>query len=210
MGKSIGLKLIVLWTLFILGQNNVLAEQKIVEFTDNEHNYAFQFPSDWKIQKPQVRNEYGEVRVVVQGSGQGTVMAMVTELGKSISKERFTSDPNRNAVIEQLIDLTIVQVYKKTSRDVKATEMLVSERKIIPFEAGISFYISTAHFFDKGIPMLVAGIHTIPFGEDHMITFMMTTFLDSRRKKENETLTHIFNSFHLLGEQPIADELRSK
>src|SRR5207247_475510 len=36
-----------------------------MEYTDNVYNFAFQFPSDWKLQKTPPSGEVGEVRVVV-------------------------------------------------------------------------------------------------------------------------------------------------
>ncbi len=178
-------------------------KDKIIEYVDNEYNYAFQFPSDWEMVKVPTGNEFGEVRVMVKSPGGGYVMVVIGNTGKNVTKEAFNNNPNRNAIVEQLIELTIEQVYKKTSRDVNATRMVVTERNFIPSEVGIKFYISTTHFLARGIPVLVAGIHVVPFGREYIVGFIMFSIVDRSTKEGNETLTRVFNSFHIIGEQPI-------
>ena len=79
--------------------------------------------------------------------------------------------------------------------------MIVVERQIRPSESGIKFYISTLHFVND-VPLGLAGIHTIPFGQDHLIGFVMSSILDSRTMEDNETFKFIFNSFRLIDEEP--------
>jgi hypothetical protein len=50
--------------------------------------------------------------------------------------------------------------------------------------------------------MLVAGIHIVPFEKPYMVTFTMITPVDRTATADNEIITRIFNSFHLLGERP--------
>jgi hypothetical protein len=114
---------------------------------------------------------------------------------------QFESMPNRNNIVDGLIDLSIEEVYKKISRDIGAKNMVVSEKRMVPSDIGIKFYISTAHVKDN-VPIVIAGIHTIPFEKTYMIMFTMITPLDKTATKDNETITRIFRSFHLLGERP--------
>lgn len=185
------------------GTAYVWGKDEVIEYVDNEYNYAFQFPSNWKMEKVPMRNELGEVRVMIKNPSGGYVMAVIGNVGESVTKEAFNNNPNQNAIVEQIIEHTIDHVYKKTSRDINATRMVVAERSFIPSEVGIEFYISTAHFLTKGLPILVAGIHVIPFGRDYIVAFIMASKLDSSAKEENEMLTRVFNSFHIIGEQPI-------
>jgi hypothetical protein len=133
-------------------------------------------------------------------------MVAVGKLGTVISKEKFDSNPNSLSIVQQMIDLTIEQIYKKTSRDVKAKSMTVVERRIIPSAVAVKFYISTLHISDKGTPLAVAGMHYAPFGKPYGIAFMMFSPVDLKAKAENETFEHVFNSFHLIGEPPVLDQ----
>ena len=197
------IKLGILIFSIIFPMNEAFAEEKVMEYTDNQYNFAFQFPSDWKMQKVPPKGEMGEVRVVVKSHGLTSVMGLVGNLETRITKEQFNKNPNRDAIVEKMIDYTIEQVYKKSSREMKAKKMIVSERKSIPFDLGIKFYISTLHFVgERETPIVVSGIHVIPFGKDHLITFLMTTVLDNKGK-EKELLTRVFNSFHLIDQKPL-------
>jgi hypothetical protein len=53
----------------------------------------------------------------------------------------------------------------------------------------------------NGRPIIVAGIHAIPFAKNYRIDFIMTAFWDRAAEKPNETLKAVFNSFHLIGEK---------
>jgi hypothetical protein len=111
------------------------------------------------------------------------VMATIGHIGRTLTKQQFESSPNRDAVVEGMMELSIEQVYKKTSRDMGAEQMIVSEKRVRPSDAGISFYISTAHI--KGnVTILMAGIHLVPFEKPYMITFTMMTPVDRTATKD--------------------------
>jgi hypothetical protein len=174
-----------------------------MEYTDNEYNYTFKFPSDWTEKEVVEQDELGEVRVLLQGPRASSIMVLVNTLGKGrkISKEHYNSIPNRNSFVNQMINFTVDQIYRTTSKKMNASKMIVVERQIRPSESGIKFYISTLHFIND-VPLGLAGIHTIPFGQDHVIGFVMSSILDSRTMEDNETFKHIFNSFRLIDEAP--------
>jgi len=129
------------------------------------------------------------------------VMALVGDLGKTITKRQFESSPNRDAVVEAMMEFTVEQAYKKTSRDIGAGRMIVSEKRVLPSDTGVQFYISTANIKGNAV-ILVAGVHIVPFEKPYMITFMMITPVDRNATKDNETITRVF-SFHILGERPL-------
>ncbi len=178
-------------------------EAKIAEYTDNEYGYAFQFPSDWKIEKNPPPGEAGETRAIIRHPAKPMhVMAIVGNIGKTVTKRQFESSLNRDAMVEAMMELSVEQVYKKVSRDIEAERMIVSEKQMQPSDAGIKFYISTAHI--KGnTAILVAGTHILPYEKPYMVTFMMITPVNRTATKDNETITRVFNSFHVLGERPI-------
>ena len=193
-----------LFVLFLLvGVGARIADARIMEYTDNEYNYTFKFPSDWKEKEVVELDGLGEVRILLQGARASSIMVLVNPLGKGrrISKEHFNSIPNRNAFVNQMMNFTVDQIYRSFSKKMSASRMIVVERQIRPSESGIKYYISTLHFIND-VPLGLAGIHTIPFGQNHVIGFVMSSILNSRTMEDNETFKHIFNSFRLLDEQP--------
>ncbi len=186
-------------------ENNVrlLPEAPPREYVDNQYQFAFQFPADWKFEKNPPPQEAGEVRAIVRHPTKPMhVMATVGHLSKTLTKRQFESSPNRDAAVEALMELSVEQIYKKISRDIGAERMIVSEKRVLPSDEGIRFYISTAHI--KGnVTMLMGGNHIVPFEKPYMVTFAMITPVDRTATADNEIITHVFKSFHVLGEQPL-------
>ena len=206
MNKKSGFKTIsqFLFILFLMvGVSAGVVDARIMEYTDNDYNYTFKFPSDWTEKEVVEQDEFGEVRVLLQGPRASSIMVLVNTLkkGKQISKEHFNRIPNRNSFVNQMMNFTVDQIYRSTSRKMNASRMIVIERQIRPSESGIKFYISTLHFIND-VPLSLAGVHTIPFGQGHVIGFVMSSILDSRTMEDNETFKQIFNSFRLIDEQP--------
>ena len=180
-----------------------VAETSPREYVDQQYQFAFQYPEDWKIENNPPPGEAGEARVIIRHPTKPMrVMAVVGDLGKAITKRQFESSPNRTAAVEAMMELSVEQLYKKTSRDIGADRMIVSEKRVQPSDAGIKFYISTAHI--KGnVTMLMAGTHFVPFEKPYMVIFTMITPVDRTATSDNETITGVFNSFHVLDERPI-------
>lgn len=128
-------------------------------------------------------------------------MALVGHIGRSITKEQFENSPNRDTMLTRMIEFTVDQVYKKASRDIGASSMIVSEKRPLASDVGIKFYIATGSVVENGM-VGVAGIHVIPFEKDYMVTFLMIHPVNPKATAENETMTQVFNSFHLIGEPP--------
>lgn len=185
--------------------NNVLlvADDSPREYVDHQYQFAFQFPADWKFEKNPPPGEAGEVLVIIRHPVKPMrVMATVGHMGKTLTKQQFQSSPIRDAMVEAMMEFTVEQVYKKTSRDMGAEKMIVSEKRVLPSDAGIRFYISTA-LIKGNVPMLMAGIHLVPFEKPYMVTFTMIGPVDPTATRDNETITRVFNSFHFLGERPM-------
>lgn len=175
----------------------------ILDYVDDQYQFAFKFPADWKLEKKNAPGEAGEIRAMVRHpSKQMYVMATVSHIGKTITRSQFDSSQNRDAMVEGMMELTVEQVYKKASQDLGIERTIVSEKRAIPSDSGIKFYISTAQI--KGsMTMIMAGIHILPFDKPYMIAFLMVTPMDRTATKDNDTITQILNSFHVLGERPI-------
>ena len=183
-------------------QKGVTEATRLVEYTDTEYSYGFQYPSDWKLQKPSSQGQAGEVRVLVQSPRWGTYMlTTVGRIGnKPLSKEKVEANPNRDAAVNAMIESTVEEIYKKTSQQIGASSMTVHEKRAVPSAEGLAFYIATEHVVNtanKTLSMGVAGLHVIPFGKDYLINFVMIAPLDPNATAENELLKRIFNSFRL-------------
>ncbi len=202
-GKTVALLFLILTIL--AGLSPAVQARRIMEYTDNEYNYTFKFPSDWVERDVVEQSESGDIRILLQGPRANSIMVLVNSLGpgREISKDHFESIPNRNTFVEQMINYTVNQIYRSTSLKMNASRMIVVEKQIRPSETGIRFYISTLHFVND-VPLGLAGIHTIPFGEDHIIGFVMSSILDSQTMDDNETFKQIFNSFRLINERTEA------
>ena len=183
-------------------ESEIGGEPRIEEYTDKNFGYSFQYPSDWKLRKSPSGYEIGEARVLLVGPSGSSVVALIGDVEKSISKDEFNNDPNNGEIVTQMMDQEIKQIYQPAAKDLGATRMLVAEKQILQSETSIQFYISTLNFVDTTTQITMAGIHAVPFGKDHMISFLGTTVLDSTMAEENETVSLILGSFHLLGERP--------
>jgi hypothetical protein len=189
-----------LWLKSQKEDSEIGGELRILEYTDQKYGYSFQYPSDWKLQKSPSGYEIGKARVLLLGPSGSSVVALIGDVEKSISKDEFNSDPNNAEIAGQMMDLAVKQIYQTTAKDLGATRMLVTEKEILQSEVSIEFYISTFNFVDTTTQITITGIHAVPFGKDHMITFLGTTVLNSATEEENETVSLILSSFHLLGE----------
>jgi hypothetical protein len=140
------------------------------EYVDQQYQFAFQFPTDWKIEKNLPPGEAGEIRVMVRHPAKPMlVSAVIGDTGKTFTERQFKSNPYRDALAEAMIEWTVEQVYKKASRGIGADRMLVSKRRVLESNAGVKFYISTAH--TKGnVRMLMAGIHIIAFEKPYVVS----------------------------------------
>ena len=144
----------------------------------------------------------GETRVFIQGP-RAAIIAIVGNIGKTLSKSQYDSNPNSDTIVKAMIDLTVEQVYKKMSKTLNASRMTLLESKVMRSEVGIKFYVSTLQFIDGKPPVAIIGTHLVPFEKPHMIVFLMSIIADKKMKEDQRLYDNIFNSFRLVGEVPI-------
>lgn len=180
-----------------------IAGDKPMEYQDNQYQFAFLFPQDWKLEKAPPGNEYGEMRVIVRHPTLPIyAMAAVAQLGKAATKEQYDANPKRDEIVNAMMLFTVEEIYKKVSREIGADRMIVAEKRVVPSDVGMEFYISTVQM--KGdMPIGVFGLHAVPFGRPYIVSFIMVSPVDKTATADNETTTKVFNSFHLLGEKPV-------
>jgi hypothetical protein len=171
-----------------------------MEYVDNEYEFAFQFPQDWKVQRPPTQSDAGEVRVTVKHPTRPTyVMVTVGQIGKSITEDAFHQ--NRELISSSLIDFTVEMIYKRTSRDIDTERIVIAEKRDIPSDVGIKFYIASLQITED-VPMTMAGIHVIPFDKPCIVAFLMITPASGEATSDSDEITEVFNSFHMIGEKP--------
>lgn len=181
------------------------AAKDLAEYRDPEYQYAFNYPADWRIRRLPEGKKNENIRVVLLGPNSSSFVVVVEKNVQSVTKAEFESNPDRTKRVNELIEQTIRQIYQTISRDIQATDMKIGDRLDLSDQRGIKFYVSSLHAMPKGNPVIVAGIHVLPFSKEHMINFVMTTLWDPAKKEENATLQAVFNSFRLVGESPAAE-----
>jgi hypothetical protein len=191
--------------MFVLGGVALAAQTTYREYTDPDFGYLFQFPSGWEIQELPEGTQGKDIRVVIQSPDRSSFMVVVEKHRGIMTREQFDAETDPNKLVQKLIEETVEQVYRRISKDIRAVEMKVGDRMNLSNEVGIKFYISTLHGMEKGKPIIVAGVHFMPFGKSHMINFIMTALWDREAQSDVETLKFVFNSFRLLGERPRAN-----
>lgn len=196
--RTFGFILWVAVVFFIAGVAH--AQEHIKDYWDKEYGYEFSYPARWALQKFPEGDADRDMRVLLQGPNGSTFMVVVEKLPKPFTREEFDASPDKHEVVEKLIQKTISDVYTTVSHNLQATKMKVGTVADLSSETGIKYYISTLHIMKSGRPIIMAGIHDIPFSQGYRIDFIMTTFWDKAATKQNETLKTVFNSFHVIGE----------
>jgi hypothetical protein len=70
------------------------AAASLVEYVDTEYGFAFQCPAGWERQRLPVPGEAGKVRVAVKNIVKPVfVLAIVTPMGKTTTREQFERSP---------------------------------------------------------------------------------------------------------------------
>jgi hypothetical protein len=71
---------------------------EILEYTDKKYDYSFQYPSYWEVQEAPPGYDIGEARVLLQGPSGSSVVALISDVEKSMSKDEFNSNPDNGDV----------------------------------------------------------------------------------------------------------------
>ena len=66
----------------MVGFSPTATDARIMEYTDNEYNYTFKFPSGWTEKEIVEQDEFAEIRVLLQGPRASSIMVLVNPLGK--------------------------------------------------------------------------------------------------------------------------------
>ena len=180
------------------------AQIKSKEFHDKQYGYSLQYPAGWRLIPRPEGEANPNVRFVLQGIEGSSFMVVVEPREEKTVKQE--SAEKQKELVAQLMTQTIEQIYRRITLNLKATVMTVGERRDLSNEIGHKFYIATLHKMPTGKPIIVAGIHALPFGKNYSINFIMNAFWDGEAGDGEKVLLGVFNSFHLAGEAPNSDK----
>ena len=175
----------------------VRADASTTEYADSQYRFRFRFPADWQTQEVPTAGEGGEVRLAAKSAARPIfVLAIVSFIGPAITREEFERRLDRDALVEELIQRTLGQVYAKMSRDLSASRLVVDETQRRASNAGIGFSIHTTHATPEGATT-VAGTHVVPFGEPYAITLMVVARVAGATQTEIETRRRLLDSLQV-------------
>jgi hypothetical protein len=179
------------------------AQKGMKEYWDKDYNFTFLYPAGWKLRQLPEGDANREIRAVAQAPDGGSFMVVIQKLQEPTEKPAAESSRASAAVVEQMARQTIEEIYRTISKNIQATGMKIGEIRDISSQAALKYYISTLHRMKAGNPIIVAGIHALPFGKAYRVDFMMTAPWNSAAEKENQAMMMAFNSFHLVGEDGV-------
>lgn len=199
-GKSL------LWLVLWLGFGSFAAAQAhaqtgVKQYWDKDYGYEFAYPAGWAMQEFPEGETNRDMRVLLQGPNGSSFMVVVEKLDEPVTRQEFEANPDKHGFVEKLMQQTVADVYTPVSRNLKAVNMKVGALTDVTTDLAIKYYISTLHSMKSGRPIIVAGIHAIPFSKNYRIDFIMTAFWEKSAEKQNDTLKAVFNSFRLIGEK---------
>jgi hypothetical protein len=176
------------------------AQPRMKEYRDNDYNFAFRYPADWKIRQLPEGAANRDIRVIAQAAHGGSFMVVVEKVQNPAERGDSEARGDRTEAIAKLARQTVGEIYQTISKNIQATGMKVGEIRDVSSDVAIKYYVSTLHEMKSGPPVIVAGIHALPYGKPYRVDFLMTAPWNRAAKKENEVMMMAFNSFHLVGE----------
>jgi hypothetical protein len=199
-GKSFLRLVLWLWAgFFAVAQAH--AQSGVKQYWDKDYGYEFAYPAAWAMQEFPEGETNRDMRVLLHGPNGSSFMVVVEKLDKPVTRQEFEANPDKHGFVETLMQQTVADVYTPVSRNLKALNMKVGALTDLTSDLAIKYYISTLHRMKSGRPIIVAGIHAIPFSKNYRIDFIMTAFWEKSAEKQNDTLKTVFNSFRLIGEK---------
>ena len=173
------------------------ADASTTDYADPKYRFTFRFPADWQREKAPTPGEGGEVRLAAKSAaGSIFVLAIVSPVGAAITREEFERRPDRDVLVDELIQRTLGQVYAKMSRDLSASRLVVDETQRRASDAGIGFSIHSTHTTPEGATT-VEGAHVFPFGEPYVITLLVVARGAGAAPTEAETRRRLLDSLRV-------------
>jgi hypothetical protein len=143
------------------------------EYVDPQYHFAFQYPSDWTLDTRTQPGKGGEMRVAVRDAqSSARAVASVGQVGRTLTKAQLDAAPERERIVQGLIDMAIKEIYTRASEALHGKQMVVANKQVLPSDDGVMFHVSTLQTIGED-QIVIAGMHLIPFTQSHMISFIM-------------------------------------
>ena len=173
------------------------ADASTTEYADPKYRFPFRFPADWQTERAPTLGEGGEVRLAAKSAaGSILVLAIVSPVGAAITREEFERRPDRDALVDELIQRTLGQVYSKICAITRPAAWWSMRRIGEPPTGGIGFSIHTTHTTPEGATT-VEGMHVFPFGEPYVITLLVVARRATAAPAEVETRRRLLDSLRV-------------
>jgi hypothetical protein len=198
----VGFLLAALLLSALAGDYGFAAESgELREFKDEAYAYRFLYPDEWKLEPFPEGEKNAGVRVRLRGPAGSSFVVIVEPTGKALSRSDFKANPKEDKRVEAMMRRTLEETYRAISKNLGALAMKTGQRLNLSDDHAVKFYLATLHPMKTGSPVVVAGTHVYPFSKGYSVNFMMTAF-HRGNDAENQLLTAVFNSFHMLDALP--------
>jgi hypothetical protein len=180
-----------------VGYGSAQERGTLSEFRDEEFDYRFLYPVEWKLDSLPEGEANPGMRVRLRGPAGSSFVVIIERTGQPLSKLEFQADRNAGKRVEAMMRQTLDQTYRAISKSLGALAMKTGEKRNLSDDYAVKYYLATLHQLKAGSPVVVAGTHAYPFSKDYSVNFIMTAF-HRGNAAENQLLTTVFNSFRML------------
>jgi hypothetical protein len=180
-----------------VGYGSAQERGTLSEFRDEEFDYRFLYPVEWKLDSLPEGEANPGMRVRLRGPAGSSFVVIIERTGQPLSKLEFQADRNAGKRVEAMMRQTLDQTYRAISKSLGALAMKTGEKRNLSDDYAVKYYLATLHQLKTGSPVVVAGTHAYPFSKDYSVNFIMTAF-HRGNAAENQLLTTVFNSFRML------------
>jgi hypothetical protein len=180
-----------------VGYGSAQERGTLSEFRDEEFDYRFLYPVEWKLDSLPEGEANPGMRVRLRGPAGSSFVVIIERTGQPLSKLEFQADRNAGKRVEAMMRQTLDQTYRAISKSLGALAMKTGEKRNLSDDYAVKYYLATLNQMKTGSPVIVAGTHAYPFSKDYSVNFIMTAF-HRGNAAENQLLTTVFNSFRML------------
>ena len=170
-------------------------------FTDKEYNYTFQYPSDWKLEKPTATDRTNRTRVQVTGPRFRFSVDLTHDL-PPITKEQVLKMSHRSEITLGLCRITTNNLRKRVD-SIGGQDFKVTDQKTTETDSSLRWYIEAFFKSKKGNGMMSCGVHALPYGKPYIVNLTMVVPFTPFIREDANIVVNIVNSMHFIGEKPL-------
>jgi hypothetical protein len=137
------------------------------------------------------------MRVAVRDAqSSARAVGSIGQIGKTLTKAELEAAPERERIVQALIEMALKEIYTRASEALHGKQMIVANKQVLPSDHGIMFHISTLQTIGED-QIVIAGMHLIPFGQSHMISFIMMSPFKVEPAKQ-QAINAVLKSFRFV------------